>query len=99
METGVGILHCWSRSRRAGEPRRDGYRRPVTEVRPGQAWTNDDGDRFVVVGRLTDGTGWAVSRGKVEIERVLDELAQRADVSRRRLFPCRRSSFLRIWTG
>jgi hypothetical protein len=28
---------------------------------------------IVAVGRRTDGTGWAVSRGKVGIERVLDE--------------------------
>jgi hypothetical protein len=45
----------------------------VTDVRPGQAWANEDGDRFLVVGRLTDGTGWAVSRGRVKIDRVLDE--------------------------
>jgi hypothetical protein len=45
----------------------------VTEVRPGQAWTNEDGDHFVVVGRLTDGTGCAVSRGKVKVDRMLDE--------------------------
>jgi hypothetical protein len=36
----------------------------------------EDGDRFIVVGRLTDGKGWAVSRCKVEIDRVLDGLAR-----------------------
>jgi hypothetical protein len=36
------------------------------------AFVNDDGDRVVVVGRLTDGTGWAMSRGKVEIDRMLN---------------------------